>query len=300
MRQQVEQAAQQLGYTPNQLARGLRSRKTYVVGLVVPEFFFRLSSIERRAAECGYRMQMAAHHGSPETLRAVVADFVARQVDGLFICYPEIQESDLQALVGKKPTVLVDAVPWLEFDSFVDDLRGFSELVTSHLIRLGHRNLAYLGPTSALRTAQERIRGFKETIADLPHASGTILGLEGEGHPCEIAERVVYEAVKKWTAKERPTAMVTSNCEAAVGAIEALRKAGLRVPGDFSIVSVTDQVIGRYAAVPVTAVADDVYVHLSDAMDHLLARLMGKKAELRHEHPAPRLVERGSSSSVHG
>jgi DNA-binding LacI/PurR family transcriptional regulator len=243
-------------------------------------------------------MQMAAHHGSPETLRAAVADFVARQVDGLFICYPEIPEAELHALVGNKPTVLVDAVPWLEFDSFVDDLRGFSELVTSHLIHLGHRKLAYLGPTTALRTAQERIRGFNETIADIPRCRGTILGLEGEGHPCEIAERVVSEAVKNWTSKDRPTAIVTSNCEAAVGAIEALRKAGLQVPRDLSVVSVTDQIIGRYAAVPITAVADDVYIHLGDAMDHLLARLMGKKAELLREHPAPRLVDRGSSAAI--
>jgi LacI family transcriptional regulator len=298
MRQQVEKAAQQLGYTPNQLARGLRSRKTFVVGLIVPEFFFRLSAIERRAAQCGYRMQMAAHHGDPGNLRSVISDFVARQVDGLFICYPEISEADLHSLVGEKPTVIVDAVPWLEFDSFVDDLRGFSELVTSHLLDLGHRKLAYLGPTSALRTAQERIKGFHETIADVPQTKEVILSLEGDGHPCELAERIVGEALKQWTDRERPTAIVASNCEAAVGAMAAVQKSGIRIPDDMSIVSITDQIIGRYAAVPVTAAADDVYVHVSDAMNHLLSRLTGTQEHQPREHPAARLVERGSSARL--
>lgn len=298
MRQQVEHAAQQLGYTPNQLARGLRSRKTFVVGLIVPEFFFRLSAIERRAAQCGYRMQMAAHHGDPATLRSVISDFVARQVDGLFICYPEISEADLHSLVGEKPTVIVDAVPWLEFDSFVEDLRGFSEVVTSHLLELGHRKLAYLGPTSNLRTAQERIKGFHETVADVPSAKEIILSLEGDAHTCELAEQIVGKALKQWTDSDRPTGIVASNCEAAVGAMAAIKNAGMRIPEDMSIVSITDQIIGRYAAVPVTTVADDVYLHVGEAMDRLLSRLTGKQEDKPREHPATRLVERGSSARV--
>lgn len=299
MRQQVARVARELGYRPNQLARGLRAQKSFVIGVIVPEFFFRLDGIERRAAEKGYRLQMGAHHGNAKLITKIINDFVARQVDALLLCYPEIEEADLTALVGNKPTVIVDAIPWLGFDSFVDELRGSAEQATGHLLKLGHRRLIYLGPGDASRPSQQRIEGFRHALLSVAgvHGAEIAIKLDGLANPCELAEQAIEKAMKTWTGNDRPTAIVASNCETAVGAIAALRRAGIDVPGEMSVISIADQVIGRYGAVPVTAIASDVYQHIGDAMDNLLNRVEGGVPAPVKRY-APQLEVRDSCTEV--
>lgn len=294
----VIETAKKLGYQTNSLARSLRRRKTFSIGLAVPEFFFRLDSIEHKAAERGYRVQMAAHHGDPRQHQAVIDDLVSRQVDGLLLIYPQVQSDSATALLRNTPVVAVDVESCSFHCSYVNEIKQAAYIATRHLIALGHCDILYVGPAAKTTYGEHRIQGYVRALNEhgLAHTSKQILELPDAAYPSVASETVMDGVVAGWSGHNHPTAVVASNCEVAAGAIASLTRAGIQVPGDVSVISTMDQIWAKYNVVPITAVDDRYRRVIEDAMDGLLDLIDGTLNRDSIPSYVPRLMERASCS----
>ncbi|HEX8359974.1 MAG TPA: LacI family DNA-binding transcriptional regulator, partial [Longimicrobium sp.] len=236
-RERVLRSAEELGYRPNFLARGLVRGRSYAIGVVVPDlsnpfYLDVVTGVQRVAAEAGYvvlpgdtREVSAARH--LEALRA-------RQVDGLILDGLGASSLPADALSGTE-VVLVDEPPE-RWPGVASDALEAGRLAAEHLLGLGHRRLAFMGPASDVHGFRMRERGF---FAALRGAGVEVRSEWVRRTPPTIAggQRTMRALL---TAKLRPTGVFCANDLLAAGALKATLASGLSVPGDLSLVGCDD------------------------------------------------------------
>lgn len=300
-RERVLRAAEELGYRPNVIARGLVRRRSYALGLVVPDLrnpFYAdvVSGAERVAAEEGYAVLLcdASEAGAArhlETLRE-------RQVDGVILDALGAADLGPAALAGLN-VVLVDE-PSERFPGVASDAHGAGRLVAEHLLGLGHRRLAYMGPAADVHAYRMRERGFVATArqAGVRFTSDLV-----RRAPATVAGG--REAMKALLGLvERPTAVFCANDLMAVGALKACAAAGVKVPAELSVVGCEDIELATLVTPELTTVAVPAR-ELGARAARLLVRQLaaadaaeGRSAEPKGgtARPLPvKLVARGSS-----
>ena len=240
----VERVIAAVGYVPNGLARALTSRKTGVVGLMVPDvgnpFYAPVvrgaESIARRA---GFRVFVCNSESNLAYEGEYIADMLRQRVEGLLIA-PVGDESRAHLLRlehHRIPFVLVDrTVSGVECDVVQGDSVGGARRLVEHLISLGHRRIAIIAETLAVSTARDRRRGYQDALA--------AAGIPFE--PQLLFETTVdvaggYQAMQAFLGLgQRPTAVFATNNLTAVGAVKAIREHGLAVPDDIALVAFDD------------------------------------------------------------
>ena len=240
MRKKVIECAATLGYRPNRWARSLVTRRSLMIGVVVPEIahsFFAeiISGIEEVLEKAGYDILLCHSRSDPARERAEIQALFEGQVDGLIVA-PEQPQSDPAPFVDlqkrKIPFVLVDRFfPGWEFSTVRLDDTAAGCMATEFLIRLGHRRIAHIsGPD--VSTGSLRRKGFLKALRK-----------HGLAAAKELIVRANFgidegrDAMRKLLQlKSRPTAVFAANDPQALGAIYACRDAGFRVPEDISIV----------------------------------------------------------------
>jgi LacI family transcriptional regulator len=243
-RKRVQQAIDDLNYNPNRIARSLISNRTGTIGIILPDIanpFFApvLRGAEVTARRAGYRLLVCNSEANLRIEREYVDDLMSNRVDGLLVA-PAQDESraNLIALVDSGfPLVLIDrSVPGIECDLVQSDNVGGARMLTEHLIRLGHRHIAYVTDSDDVSTGRERLEGYQ-------------LALEGAGleFEPELVFRTTVDRIGGYRATQEmlelvptPTAIFTVNNMTAVGAVEALRERNLRVPKDICLVCFDD------------------------------------------------------------
>jgi LacI family transcriptional regulator len=240
----VEQAVAALGYVPNGLARGLSSRKTMVLGLIVPDvgnpFYAPVArgaeSVARRA---GYHVILCNSEGSLAYEGEYIADMLERRVDGLLVVpVSDDSRGNLRRLERHAiPYTLIDrAVPGVEADVVQGDSVGGARKLIEHLIALGHTRIAMLAETLSVSTSRDRRRGYREAleaagIQPLPEfLVETTVDLRG-GYVGTLA---------LLRLDPRPSALFAINNLVAAGAMKAIREHGLTVPDDIALVAFDD------------------------------------------------------------
>lgn len=257
----VAEAAQQLGYVPNPVARSLVTQETGGVGVLVPsaggEFFsIFLNGVDHMAQQEGYYILIALSHYREDELAAAVQR-MRKRVDGLMIMAPGASRASVSALLDvQMPIVFVnthvvsDQIPSINFDNF-----GGGYLVTKHLIAQGHQRIATItGPLQAV-DAQERLRGYRKALeeAGLPINPD----LEIPGNFTQVSG---YDAAKVLLKKDpRPTAIFAANDMAAIGAMSMLQQAGVRIPEEMAIAGFDDVSSARYVTPSLTTVRVPIY-----------------------------------------
>lgn len=252
-RERVVRAAGELGYRPNIVARALVQRKSYAIGVVVPDLsnpFFMdvVTGVQRVAAEAGYAVLPGdVRETSPE--RHIDA-LRARQVDGLILDgfgALALLEADLAGL----KVVLVDE-PSERFPGVASDAPAAGRLAAEHLLALGHTRLAFIGPASDVYGFRMRERGFFHTL----RAAGQALTSDRLRRvPPSVAGG--WQAMKALLAlppAERPTAVFCPTDLLAAGALKACLTAGIAVPGEMSIVGCDDIELARVLTPELTTV----------------------------------------------
>jgi DNA-binding LacI/PurR family transcriptional regulator len=245
-----------MGYVPSATARGLKTRRTRALGVIVsniddPFWSEVLQGIDSILHPAGYSLFVAATHRDKQREKEVVQAMVQRGVDGVILCAPQFSPEQSQLLESYGlPIAIVnnDGASASQYLVFNDDLYGI-RLLTRHLIDLGHRRIAFLGNVIGGRTTREREQGFREEMraADIA-VNEAYIYLAPEGTPsggCAGAEYLL-------SLPERPTAIICYNDNMAVGVYSALYQAGLRVPQDISVVGFDDIVIAAYLTPPLT------------------------------------------------
>jgi DNA-binding LacI/PurR family transcriptional regulator len=279
----IRKIADELGYVPNTVASGLRKTHSQVLGVLVrriDDAFLAevLQGIEDVLHAEGYGLFLATSHRDPEREKAIFRDMSERRVDGVIVCSTEVNEEHLRQLSEfGVPTVLINNQAATEMAHSVshDDVAGGLAL-TRHLLELGHRRIAYLGHSRTGRITQDRLEGYKQALSEA-----------GLGHrpeyvaagPNGTAEGGVIGMNKLLAVEERPTAVVCFNDIMAIGAMHALRQAGLSVPGDCSVTGFDNIPLSQYVNPPLTTFHQPRYELGTEAAEMML-RLLSRKDKM--------------------
>lgn len=240
-RDRVLSQAAKLKYRPNRWARSLVTKRSQIIGVVIPDishsFFSEITrgvqvSIEQR----GYDLMLCHSHGDVKRERVEIEMLLGSRVDGLIVAseQPENSAGIFADLVREKvPFVLLDRFfSGLECPSVRADDFAAGRIATEHLIALGHRDIAHIGVTR-VSTGRLRMEGYLSALRQHGIAARDEWIVTGD----QLTILGGQEGMRGLLARgDRPTALFAANDPIAIGAIQACGEAGLDVPRDFSIV----------------------------------------------------------------
>jgi LacI family transcriptional regulator len=291
----VHAAVELLGYRRDVAASALRraDRQTATIGLIIedvsnPFFSAVIRGVEEIARARGVLTFVGSSDEDPERERDLANAFAGRGVDGLIIVPCADDHSYLVAdrrrgtglVFVDRPARLVDA------DTAVSDHAGGARAAAEHLLRGGHRSIAFLGDRPSIFTAAERHRGFRETLADAGIGDAAErVGLDG----IEPAERATRELLQAAVA---PTALFTGQNLVTIGAIRALRASGRQ--HEVALVGFDDVMLGDMLEPGITVVAQDPYGLGRQAAGLLFSQLDGREGGTRLMVLPTQLIPRGS------
>ncbi|MGW2178294.1 LacI family DNA-binding transcriptional regulator [Streptomyces sp. NPDC001732] len=257
-RTRVLAAVDALGYRPNAVARSLRTDQTRTLGLVISDvlnpYFTELARfVEEEARALGYSVVIGNADERPDLQDHHVRTLLDRRIDGLLVS-PADGDSPLMADVarGGTPMVFVDRwMPAVDVPVVRADGRGAIRDLVAHLHALGHRRLAIIAGPAATTTGAERVEAFREALRayQLPLPDVYI----GQGDFQADSGRRVTE--RFLALPEPPEVVFAADNLMALGALDAIRAAGLRVPQDIGLAAFDDIPWFVHTDPPITAIA---------------------------------------------
>jgi LacI family transcriptional regulator len=300
-RRHIEKIAAELGYRHNAVAATLRTRRSNLIGVIVPDlanplFGPILQGLETRLREAGWMSLIVQTPSEPAARRDIVLALATRQVAGLVITSAETDDPMLRvAQELGLPVVLVNrGQDEARFSSVVNDDRESVALVLAHLHALGHRHIAHLAGPLASSTGRARKDAFVACMKRLPGMRATVVDAPAFTRDAGFA--ATQALLRRRSA--RPTALFAGNDLMAVGAIDALDRAGLRVPEDMSVVGHNDMPLVDMIAPPLTTVRIPVEQMSQHAAQLLLEQLADPTLPPSRRMLTPLLVVRRSTQAV--
>ena len=293
----IRDVAQRLGYRPNTIARALRTGRTLVVGMVVPDVAnLYQAGITRGAGDVlsadGYSLLLASTDDDPEHAEVQVSAMLGVQAEGLLYGIARDDDQVLAALVEEGiPVVLFNRGADTSTTSAVlpDDHAG-TRMAVEHLLSLGHRNIVHVGGPKDVSSTVNRLGAFEETLREAGLTGGR--GFANR-HVEEEGYRVTSELLEEWP---ETTAVLATNDRLALGAIDAIRDRGKTCPGDVSVVGFNDMPYSDRFSPPLTTVRISQYELGSMAARILLATISDPRRPTETQLVAPELVVRGSTA----
>jgi LacI family transcriptional regulator len=294
----IRAAATRFGYRPNSLAKSLRRQRTLTIGVMVPEIsegytVLVLRGIEDALLHAGYLYFVASHRHQADLVDEYPKLMLDRAVDGLIAVDTPIKEP------LPVPVVAVSGLNEAAgITNIVIDHGRAAEQAIAHLHELGHRRIAFIkGQAFSSDTA---IRW--KTIREAMRARGLTVdaALVGQLDGNKALPELGYTAAKALlAAKPRFTALFAFNDISALGAMRAIREAGLRMPEDVSVVGFDDIASAAYQFPPLTTVRQPLYEMGQRAADTLVARLEAPESKApRTISLEPTLIVRGTTGPV--
>lgn len=299
-RLRVQSAVRELAYVPSAVARSLKQNSTRTLGMIIPDnsnpyFAEIIRGVEHCCFTAGYNLILCNSDSELARQSANLRVLAEKRIDGLIFVAagkdPELGER-LEAL--HLPLVLVDReVPGLDCDLVEVDHAAGSELATRHLLGLGHPFVACISGPANLSPSTQRRAGWKRALA----AAG-LSRREGDVVRGDFTSAGGYQAMKTLLARPvRPSAVFVCNDLMAIGALCAAHEAGLRLPGDLSIVGFDDIALAAYTTPPLTTVAQPKQAIGTAAAAMLLNRINDPHSESRRQILQPELRVRQSTAA---
>jgi DNA-binding LacI/PurR family transcriptional regulator len=299
-RQRVQQAIDELGYTPNLSARHLRRGRTGLIALAIPElnnpYFAELAGAAmREAAGLGYTLVMEDTAGDRDK-ELSLTEGSRHIIDGLIFSPVQIGREEVLARTSTTPLVLIgEGVSDVPHDHIAIDNIAASHVAVQHLVSLGRRRIAFIGAPQDInrQSAHLRLRGYREAVvaAGLPYEPSLVAGTTLFGRLDGLL------AMRQLLALDRPPdAVFAYNDLTAIGALRAVGEAGLRVPEDVAVIGIDDIEEGRFCSPTLTTISPDKEHIGRFAVRALVARIEGKPVDPpRDVQPPFRLVTREST-----
>ncbi len=287
-RERVLAAANRLGYVANGAARALAMRRTMTVGAIVPRFGSSsfptmIQALERTLAAEGYTLLLAApaHHSVHET--PILRALLERGVDAVALLGSRHPQEVFGLLAAHHtPYVMMWSAPGSAGQSVGFDEAAAAGLIIEHLGNLQHRHIGFIGgQTADNERALRRLQGLTQAIAK----RGLVL-CEEALIEAEYGFQEGFEAMSEiLTRRTKATAVVCGNDYLAAGALSALDRANIPVPGQISIASFNDNDFAPFLHPPLSTVRLPIRQMGERAGAYLLAKLQNS------EPPAPALLD---------
>ncbi len=288
-------AMEEVGFRPNPLARGLGGRRTGLIGVcslgldnpIANTKIFHLQEFLRRH-HLRSLLEVTLH--DPANELRIIEDFARIRVDGMVLMYSALEADALAARLKGIACVIVDPHHLQKTPNVSLDRRKAMRLLLEHLLRLDHRSFALLGFT---RADPWRWPALAETARahDLdPDKAFRMLELPPVSSPIE-AGQIMAETVLKWP--NRPTALLALDDRMALGAIQALREAGVEVPREISVTGFDNLDIARKLHPTLTTIEQNPTRQMERVGEMLLAQIAldpGERGARQAETIAPELV----------
>jgi DNA-binding LacI/PurR family transcriptional regulator len=280
----VRALAEQMGYTPDSVAQGLRNKTTKLFGLVIsavtnPVFARVVMAIEEQAHELGYDVILAQSLNHPEREHAVIRRLLSRRVDGLFITptYRLDPKAAIYEELSKRgtPTVLLGhRAPFCEqFVNVETDDISASFTVAKHLIELGHKRIAFFAGPPAAPSSHERIEGYRRALREANIEPDDKL-IFNAGGTIEEGEKAALQMLQE---SPGATAVQAANDLVAIGAATVFLGQGLRIPQDLSLAGFGNILVSEHFRVPLTTIRQPKLRLGTAAMDSMLKLLNGTR-----------------------
>ncbi|WP_425234843.1 LacI family DNA-binding transcriptional regulator [Ulvibacterium sp.] len=293
----VRNGARKHKFEPNQIARNLRLQETNTIGLIIPDisnpFFANLArtvEIELRKRDkmillCDTKDETLLEEESLNLL-------LGRKVDGLLVA-PVGKKCDHFIKNSKIPLVLIDryfkdqTIPFVTADNFQS-----AYFATEFLIHKGHQNIACIQGLGYTSVNENRILGYSQAMED--HKIPTrFTQISGSGYSIENGYESTKELLQK---KNRPTAIFALNNQIALGAMKAIKEAGLHIPEDISLIAFDEQPYFELLSPALTAIKQPMQGIGKVAVETLFRLMAGEN--VKNQMLAPNFIERESVKSI--
>jgi LacI family transcriptional regulator len=290
-RKRVEDAITELGYVPSRLARGLSRQRTGTLAVIVPDVanpFFTavVRAAEEVARRADYHVILCDTRADLSVERDVIEELIAHRVEGIVIApVSDRSATHLRRLAAfGVPFVLIDrTIPGVDSDVVLGDSSGGARQLVDHLVSLGHRRIGFIVESDDVSTARDRRKGYEAAL----NAAGIAFDPALVAHAAPDPSGGSAGMARLLALEERPTAVFTVNNLVALGAIEAVRAAGLEVPDDVALVCFDDIEYASRLYPFLTAMEQPAQTFGTLGTQLLLERIEGRGPERRHEVVLP-------------
>jgi len=259
LRMRVAQAITELGYEPNPVAQSLRSRQSWVVGVILPDIQNPLTAaavtgLEPVLLRAGYTLFLANSHSDRARESEVLEQFKRRRVDGVIAMVANDSDPATREQLRNLsvPLVLLEREMEIPVDSVLTNQFEGTYRATRYLLGLGHKRICIITVPAITHSGRERIRGFETAFTDLGiEIPRDLIHCNGRQNP--YGRDSAYSSL---TGRSPATAIVVSGGHLA-GVIEAVRLLNLKIPQHLSLVTLGDTELAALIEPPVTAIRYD-------------------------------------------
>ena len=301
-RKRVLERVKELNYTPNLTARALVTGRSNLVGLVVPDllhtFFAQIAkSLSEALSKKGYYLIISTSDEDPEREEHTVNRLLARNLDALIVASACTTSAMFKRIQNQAPPlVLIDRrFPDLDTNFVGADDELVGALATEHLIKIGCRRIAHLrGPETS--PGKGRLNGYLKTLAKhnlkcLPGyvCTQSMVDVHSTESGAELTKRLL-------SLNPRPDGLFSYNDPMAIGAIETILDAGLRVPGDVAVIGSGNLYFDTRLSVPLSSIDQDTE-QIGESAARLTLSLIASKTRPRSKTVLvqPKLIVRAST-----
>ena len=300
--ERVRRAVERLGYRPNLTARALKTGRTNLVGLVVPDlvhsFFAELSrGLSRVLRQEGINVVITSSEEDPELEQIAIEHFLSRGVDGLLVASVQLRKDAFQKIKRQNvPFILIDrTVPGVpaNFVGVDDEAVGF--LATEHLVQVGCRRIAHISGTQT-STALGRLAGYRRALKQYQIQDNPDLTVAVERQD-ESADAAGFRAATRLLSlPDPPDGIFCFNDPVAIGAMNAILTKGLRIPEDIALIGSANLHFDDLLRVPLSTV-DQCSEMIGEHAASLVISLIEAKTAATNKTIllAPRVVAREST-----
>ena len=299
-RRRVLEVIEAMEYRPNLLARHLRTQSTKTVIAIAPGLdnaAFRevILGVEEVADDCGYQVLIADVHGKDSIEAYYLNAIRQRQIDGIISMSARMAQRLIRKVADEYPLVMAlqsfedGDIPTVSIDN-----RAAARAATVHLLHMGHKRVAHITSAQALSVYREREDGYRQALGEAGIAVD-----EGLIRSTEPTIQGGYAQAQAMLAEGRRfTAVFAAGDMMAIGAIKALRQAGLRVPGDCSVVGFDDIGLATDWEPALTTIRQPLKAIGRSAFEMLLALIEGREPARKREILPYELVVRESCGDL--
>jgi LacI family transcriptional regulator len=298
LRQKVIKAIDELNYRPNGLARSLKSKKSKVIGLIIPDIvnpFFPLMvrGVGDTAKRFGYNIILCNTDGEVKEEATFLRLFEEKCVDGIiFTCSGRIKKSLSLLNELSIPKVILDRrLDDLSISTVtVDNTKG-AYIATSHLIRNGRRKILFISGPDQLQSSLDRLNGYKQALAENQIPVKPELITYGD-FSFESGQKTLKDIIASQTSFD---AVFGANDMMTLGAIMVLSEFGMDIPGQIEVVGYDDILLASLFKPALTTVRQPAYEMGAEAVKMILRAINSKKEFVTSKVFEPQLVVRESS-----